>query len=494
MNILMIEVAASFGDGSVPAGVLCAASSVYRKGHNVKIIDLVTEQIDYAGIRNIIDEFRPHVIGLGGITSSYRNCKELMLRLKWDYGRIPLIVGGVITSVSDLLLTRAGADYIVHGEGEISFPNLIEAIQEDRDPALVNGISFRRNSEIIRTPPQAQITDLDAIPFPEYSLLNMNRYFYPIEKWVDWYFRNEPSEAERIYEKLSGKKYIMPLMTARGCTHKCIFCYRHQRGIRQHSVEYAISLMNHLRKTYGAGMFQIQDELTTYNKTWVMQFCNRIIAEEMGIFFIVLSARVDTVDEEMLSRLKEAGCLMLNYGYESGSNVILKEIRKGVTREQALKAGLLSKKIGIKNIPEMMIGFPSETEATVSDTIDFLKRLDMWPISINVPIPFPRTPLWEYGVKNKIIGDEEEFILQYRRGLFVNFTKFSDKKLARLVTKVQYDTHLHWLWKRRRYLAWLFVFLKKIFVGRVRFWMPEKTYLEMKKVYGELRNRLLGRT
>lgn len=239
---------------------------------------------------------------------------------------------------------------------------------------------------------------LDDIPMPEYGLLQMDHYLESAERWRDSYFKHDRLEYERVSEQLAGKKYMFPIITAIGCTHKCIFCYRHHKGLRQHSVQYVLSMMKHFHNLYGVDVFQINDELTTGNKAWVKEFCETIKRENLPICFIVLSARVDTVDEELLAMLKAANCLMINYGYESGSNIILKEIRKGVTRESALKAGLLTKAAGIRNIPEIIIGFPSETVETGDETIDFLKQLNTWPVSVYTPIPFPETPLWQYAM------------------------------------------------------------------------------------------------
>ncbi len=482
MNILMFEAPSKDGQGSIPFGLLCASTIAHHHGHNVRLIDLVKEQMSNDALEKVIKEFSPELIGIGGITAGYKNCKELIGVIKKNNNHIPIVIGGVITSVSDLLLKNAGADFIVHGESEISFPNLIKALEKGDDISIVKGISFLKNGEIYRTENQIQIKNLDDIPIPEYSLLDMDKYLTPADNWVKTYFSYDKNVYKETITKLSGK-YLFPIITARGCTHKCIFCYRHQIGIRQHSVKYITNLMKFLHEKYNVGVFQINDELTTVKKKWVLEFCDALIRENLGIFFIILSARVDNVDEEILLRLKKAGCLMLNYGYESGSDTILKEIKKGVTRGQVLKSGLLSKKVGLKNVPEIIIGFPSETEETVEETIDFLKQLDTWPISVNTPIPFPETPLWQYGVDHKFINDKEEFVLNYERGLFVNFTKYSDIKVKQFARKVLYDTHLYWLKQRKNYLIYILILFKKIIVMYLVLPLPENIFTRIKKVY-----------
>ena len=478
----MIQVPTLERDGSVPFGLLYAASAAYRNGHNVKILDLVRENLSYGDVKKIIEDFSPRLVGLGGITASYKNCKELVANIKNDFKNIVIVVGGVLASIPDLLLKNAHVDFVVHGEGEISFPNLIKTIEEGGDVSAVKGISFLKGEKICRTDIQPQISNLDDIPIPECTLLDVDKYLEPAENWVDWYFKHDKDEHRKMLDRLSGKK-LFPIITSRGCPYRCIFCYRHHRGLRQHSVKYIINMIKFLRDNYDVGIFQISDELTTANKKWVLSFCDAVINEDLNSYFIVLSARADTVDEEMLVKLKEAGCMMINYGYESGSDVILKEIKKSVTRQQNLRAGILTKNVVIKNIPEIMIGFPSETQETVKETIDFLKQIDTWPISINTPIPFPQTPLWQYAVEHSLINDKEGFVLGYRRWVFVNFTKYSDKKVLRLANKVKYDVQLHWLKNRKSYGLYLVCFLQGIFVALTKSVLPNTTYVVLRKVY-----------
>jgi len=483
MKVLMMEVPTRERDGSVPFGLLYAASSAHRRGHEVRIVDLVKEDLRDDELLRMIRDFAPGVIGMGGITSSYGRCKELVALIKKDFPAVPIVAGGVIASVADLLLTRAGVDYVVHGEGEISFPNLIQALEAQADVALVAGISFLRDGQLRRTAHQEQIRDLDAIPMPHYGLLKMENYLETLDKWIAHYLRIEDDVNKSVRKVLAGKRYMFPIITARGCTHKCIFCYRHHRGLRQHSVGYVIAMIRHLHETYGVDVLQINDELTTGSKAWIRAFCAALKKEGLPIALIVLSARVDNVDAEILSLLKEVNCIMINYGYESGANDILKEIRKGVTREKALETGLLTKKAGIINIPEIIVGFPSETRATVEETIDFLKRLDTWSFSINTPIPFPETPLWDYAVKRGLIKDKEEFVLGYRRGVFINLTGFSDRELLSLVAKVHYDPYLIWLRRRGHYRLYLKTLLVRLFAVNLRQILPESVFAGLRTVY-----------
>ncbi|MGK5092832.1 radical SAM protein [Deltaproteobacteria bacterium TL4] len=483
MNVLMIETPSEEFEGSLPFGLLSAATAAFHAGHKVKIVDLVKYSISDDNFIEIVGEFKPQTVGIGGITAGYKRCKELIHLLKAAYPEIIIIVGGVITSVSGLLLKKAGADVVVHGEAEITFPHLLTTLAQGGDIAGVPGISFLKDGSIFRTERRPQVRNLDDIPFPEYSLIKVEDYLDSAENWLNHYFKGTAEYAEMV-SKLKGK-HLFPIITARGCTDKCSFCYRHLQGVRQHGVEYVVKMMRFLHETYNVSLFQINDELTTAKKKWVMSFCDALIAAPMDIYFIVLSARVDTVDDETLVRLKQAGCVMLNYGYESGSDVILDEMNKRSSKVQNLAAGLRTKNAGIKNVPEIIIGYPSETEETVADTIDFLKKLNVWPISVNTPIPFPETALWDHAVKEGIIGDMEEFVLGYERGRFINFTKMSDQKLKMLAFKTYIDTKLHYLKTHHLEKEYYQTLMNK--AARMAFFkLPPSVYAQLRKSKGRV--------
>ena len=457
MKALFIECPSREKNESLPFGLLYAASAFERLGNEVQIIDLSNEDWDFIKLCKGIDNYQPEIICFGGITPSYRRLKNISVPLKEKYKDIPFIVGGVISSIAELLIESAKIDIVVKGEAEIVFPSLLAAIKNKDSLNNIRGIVFKAGERIIVTTKPQQVDDLDTIPIPNYELVNMPTYLMPVEKWISQFFNEEEGRAIKV--RLKTANYILPIITARGCTHACVFCYRHMRGIRQHSVDYIVNHILYLKNKYGVGIFQINDELTTSNRQWVLDFCSKVIEQKLEIFFIVLSGRVDNVDEEMLTALKAAGCLMINYGYETGSVKIIKEIHKGVTIDQSLKTALLTKKMGLKNIPEIMIGFPGETPDTVKETISFLKAINTWPISMNFPLPFPQTPLWNEAKKKGLIPNDEEFILGYDNAsnFTLNLTDYPDNEVKSWFDNILYSVHLHYLFTHHKYKDWLII-------------------------------------
>lgn len=454
MKVLLLEVPSRERNASPPYGILYAGGAILRCGHEAKIIDYSNERFSFEGLRKEIKDYRPNTIGFGGITSSYRNLKHYALFLKDHFPHIPIIAGGVVSCIDELLLKKAKVDIVVRCEGEIAIPPILRYYQDEEEIGNIPGISYLKNGEVIRNECNMQVSVLDEIPFPPYELLDIKKYLYPAKDWVEIYFRYDSKEKNLVTKRLKNSPYMLSIMTSRGCTHRCIFCYRHIKGIRQHSVPYVIELIKYLKNKYGIGFFQFCDELTTASKKWVFDFCDALQRQQLDINFIILSARADNVDLDMLKRLKETGCLMLNYGYESGSDAILKEIGKGVNRQQNIRACELTKRAGIMNIPEIMIGFPGENDDTISDTVSFLKIADRYPVSVNFVLPFPKTPLWQYCVDKGLIRDEESFILNYgEAGNFqINLTKFPDTTVKNWWVRIMYETTRQACIKNRDFL------------------------------------------
>jgi radical SAM superfamily enzyme YgiQ (UPF0313 family) len=161
-----------------------------------------------------------------------------------------------------------------------------------------------------------------------------------------------------------------------------------------------------------------------------MELCDAIEKNKLDIFFIIGAARVDKIDERMLRRLKKTGCIEIGYGQESGSDTILKEYGKGVTSQKNKETTLLTKKIGLINSVQLVIGSPSETTGTICETIQFLKDVDAYQYSLNYLIPLPETPIWEYVKENKLVKDVEQYldmVAEYGGVPLINLTKEPDK-------------------------------------------------------------------
>ncbi len=407
------------------------------KGHEVRVYDLIFSSPDE--LLKEIAGFRPDIIGYSGIASSYPITKEVSLKIRKAYPDVIQMAGGPLSSTGKLMLEHNVVDYVVHGEAEISLPKLLDHLEGKGNIRLedIGGISYIEDGKPRRNPPEPQISDLDTIEFPAYDLLDINCYTRTLTEFRDTFGYSVTSNKklnDRI-EKLvaSGEHRMIELVTSRGCTHACLFCYRHVRGIRRHSVEYSIRHMRMLKDKYGIRGFAIGDELFNNDLDWAYEFFDAIEKEFKGeVFYRIIGARVDKVDKNFLNRLFESGCIDISYGIESGSPKILKEYRKGATVEQNIDAVRMSVDSGLHCAVQLVIGSHIEDTSTILETTRFLEKVNAFAsTSVNYLIPLPETPIWKYIQERNIIPATEEYlerVAQYG-GMFslgLNLTKSND--------------------------------------------------------------------
>lgn len=442
MNILLINVPSRKGSGglTLPLGLLYLGGIIEKCGHRAKIIDPYLDDVNikdfnrfFEKIDTIIEEYKPSIIGYGGIATSYGRTKKLSLHIKSKHPKIMQVVGGPLASVYELLLTKTKVDVVFHGETEVSFPLFLKKAEKEKQIHDVPGISFLLDGKIMRNDPAEQIKNLDKILFPAYHLIDMSQYLQSSKERLDTYkplIENNPN-CHDVIDIVGTKTYYIPIIASRGCTNRCSFCYRHVQGIRRHSVGYVINHIKFLKKKYGISGFQFCDELFNSSYEWVMELCDAIQKNKLDIFFMIGGARADKIDENILRQLKRAGCIEIAYGQESGSDTILKEYRKGVTSQKNKETTLLTKKVGLISSVQLVVGSPSETTSTICETIQLLKDVNAYQYSLNYLIPLPETPIWEYVKENKLIEDVEHYldlVAEYGGAVpLINLTKEPDK-------------------------------------------------------------------
>jgi anaerobic magnesium-protoporphyrin IX monomethyl ester cyclase len=461
-RILLINVPSRKGSGGfvLPLGLLYLGGIIERCGHEARILDPYLKDLElkefdenFDEIDKIICEYKPSIIGYGGIGSSYGRTKRLVKHVKAKNPGILQIAGGPLASVYKYLLPSAGIDLVFHGETEVSFPLFLSKYVKGEPYFDTPGISYLKDGEVVRNPLAEQLKDLDTVPFPAYHMVDIERYFYDFNSWKESFgmqLKTGPQYAG-ILKKLGNKRKCMFIITSRGCTHACLFCYRHVKGVRQHSVDYVIKHMKQLKDKYGVEGFFISDELFNSNSQWVLDFCDALEKEKLDVVYIVGGARIDKMDEKMLRRLKETGCIQISYGQESGSDTILKEYRKGITSKQNKDLTQLTNDLGILCTVQLVIGAPSESDKTIRENIQFLKDLNAYQYSINYFIPFPETPIWKSVEEKGLIPDVEKYLDQVAEEggrPIVNLTGSRDAVWRRWIMKIRKEMRLHYYKKK----------------------------------------------
>jgi radical SAM superfamily enzyme YgiQ (UPF0313 family) len=338
-------------------------------------------------IRKTLADYDPDLVGITTMTTKFGSVLKTARIVKKHNPELLVVVGGPhATLLPEQTLTSENIDIVVRGEGERTVVELTNALKERglRIDALrdIKGISYRWNGKIVHNPSREFIKNLDEVPLPARDLL-----MYP---------RNYTSED------------MGAIMAFRGCPFHCSYCC-HPWGnlVRHRSAENVIREMKQVKSDYGTRQFEFKDDTFTVNKRWVLEFCERLISERLKVNWSC-TTRADLLNEELVRMMKKAGCNVVKLGIETGSERILKETKKGITIDQVKRAAKLLNTYGMFWSGYFMMGLPTETEEDIRKTYEFMKALNPHYAGLGVYNPFPKTDLFDQGVKLRLLNPEIE--------------------------------------------------------------------------------------
>lgn len=428
MKVLLIQPPhADREPGVFPLGIGYIANSLMDAGCKVEVLDIHAHKFTEMKIKEKLRGTHYDLVGINAFSTQYKAVKWLIKELKNIDKNKKIIVGGPLaTHNPTLLLENTEADICVVGEGEITIKSIIENIDDLKE---VKGIYFKIDGEIRKTAPQQYIRNLDEIGFVPYEIFPVDIYF----KYLGLYG--------------GTAKKVINLISSRGCPYNCNFCSRTFEGARFRSIDNIITELKLLKERYSIDGVLFNDELVISSKKRVYELCDKIKALniEWGC-----QGRANMVDLDLLKAMKAAGCVYVGYGVESGSQKILDNMNKRVTVEQNEKAIINTLKAGLLPVVQMIFGYPGEDEKTIQETVDFFKKLYYSPptpqdkeAELSLITPLPGAPLYNDCLKNGMIDNEEEYLLNLERGynpncpVLLNFTKFGNEELLSLKKKTE---------------------------------------------------------
>ncbi|MCK5159127.1 MAG: B12-binding domain-containing radical SAM protein [Candidatus Heimdallarchaeota archaeon] len=415
---------------NIPYGLSLIAAVLDKDGQEVVLLDANAYRLS---VDEIIEEIKDEdfdLIGLSGLVTTYRFQKKLASKLRIVSPKSLIISGGgCATSIPHEMLTWIPEiDLCGIGEGEKTILDIIAHIG-DRDFTDVLGIVYRdQNGKIIENPKRPLMTpvELDQLPYPALDMLPME----------DVYFKNSSLAVSR--EAFESKRRV-DIISERGCPWGCTFCFHNVGGrkVRYQSPKYVVEMIKHFRFKYAIDFVTLIDENMLANKKRAMEFCD--LYEEAGLADIVKwgsTGHPNTIDPDILPRLKECGCTYLEIGGESADNRILKEIKKNTTVDKLQRALDLTLKVGINPVMNFMVGYEGEDLQSIYRTTKFWIKngFQIFPFIIT---PYPGSELY-YKNMDKILeqydGKLENFILALGDAteLTVNISTFSDPELLGL--------------------------------------------------------------
>jgi len=372
-------------ESQYPLGLLYLQGALEKEKHQTIVQDY--NRYDWEKVKDkIIDSIKqlnPDVVGLNCVTMNRTAGFKIAKIVKKINPKIKIILGGIhASSLYKQILENFPIDAIVIGESDHTIGPLINAFEKNESLKNVKGIAYKNTkNEIIVTKPNIPIHDLDSIPFPRHE----------------------------VFRKVIEKTKTAVMITSRGCPFGCTFCSTSRywgRMWRPRNYKNVVDEIESLVQTFPElEMIQFYDDTFTLNNKRVIDICNEIMKRKIKINWIC-AGRVDVITREMLVKMKQAGCVDISYGVESGSEKILKAIDKNITKEQVKKVIDMTNSVGLPYEVYLMVGPPGENWETVKETVKFLKTLKNVNVNSVAKLQlYPNTATYDLAKKQSLVDD-----------------------------------------------------------------------------------------
>lgn len=406
----------------VPIGLLYLAASLEAAGHEAVIYDaLIDADLDHpvrdtggryhvgATREAFIERLRAERPEIVGVTNPFADFAEMAL---WATraarealpGCTTVIGGPHATAVPQFFLADDSVDFVLRGEGEVSFPALLDGLRRGVAPVSLEGVAGRqRDGTLFMGRPAPVIADLDALPLPAYHLIDMERYFALVRQGF-------PSRFAFEYE---GSEREVSIVTSRGCPFGCIFCGNHLhmgRRFRGHSPARVLRHMALLIETYGVRHFHVEDDNFSFDGERLDAILSGILERRWRITWDAPNGiRADTLTPGLLEKIRRTGCTYLTVGVESGNQEVLKKVvRKALSLEAVEQTAAACRRSQIDVHAFYIVGFPGETPAQIDDTFALAQRLyrryDVVP-HVSMARPLPGTELYRLCEERGFLTD-----------------------------------------------------------------------------------------
>lgn len=423
-----------------PLGLAYIAAVLENSGYTVSILDavvegfnreefagknLVTYGLSFEEIEERIRDFDPDYVGISCLFSTQStNAHRICGIAKRVNPNIITVMGGAHPSALPAeTLKDENVDFVVIGEGEYTFRDLIGRLKDGQNYSELEGIAYREDGSIVVRPKTSFIENLDEIPLPARHLLPMEKYFNI----------NRPHGVTR-------KTPNTPMITSRGCSANCVFCSVHTvwgKRFRARSPENVLGEIKHLIDTYGVREIHFEDDNLTLDKERAKEIFQGIVDNGFDIVWTTPNGvAAFALDEEMLPLLKKSGCYKLYLAIESGDEEILhKVVRKPLDLRRVRSLVKTIKKIGISVDAFFVVGFPGETKEQIGRTFRFARGLNLENAFFFIATPYPGTDLYELCQREGHLV--KDFSLENLRvgKASIRLRDFSPEELERLVAR-----------------------------------------------------------
>ena len=374
------------GKGYYPKlGLLYVAAYYEREtGNKPVFIDCPPENVTVSDLRRRVREIKPDMVAMSIMTFNLLDALHAAKVLKQENREVKICLGGPhVNLYPNETLNLPDVDYVVFGEGEPIFTKLAKTLEaegpDSKSLKNIKGLGWKRESISQVNEPETELLDLDTLPNPARHLVDVSQYEHIIGE---------------------GRQFFT-IQATRGCPAACSFCDIRKTTFRTRSAENVVAEVEELVAQGVDDLFFVDDTITI-NKKNLLHFCDLIVKRGIKINYKI-SARVDTVSEDLLRALKRSGCYRIHYGIESATPRHLKYLQKGQTPEKVERACQMTRKAGIGFFAYMMIGIPHETRKEMFATVDLAKRLKPDYAQFSICTPYPKTELYFQMLKEGIV-------------------------------------------------------------------------------------------
>jgi anaerobic magnesium-protoporphyrin IX monomethyl ester cyclase len=366
-------------------------SAILKPNHETLLVDYQTEKKTFNDLINDIKNFKPDIIYFSITNSTIFEDLKICKNIRKLFPQIIIILKGALFFNPDKeilnKLDLVDIDFLIGGEVEFSIGPLIQAIQTGNKKFLeIPGILYKNQFGWTPTSFNEWNADLDSLPFPDRFSMNNN-----------------------LYQRPDTGEPMATIATTRGCGAKCTYCLTpviSGAKLRERSPKNIFEELYECVHDHGITNFFFKSDTFTMNKHWVEKLCNYITNSDLHKKISwVANSRVNPLVQETLLQMKDAGCWLVAYGFESGSPETLLKIRKGATVEQNLIAREMTKKAGLQCFGFFLIGLPWEKTSNIEETKKHIYELDCEFLELHIAVPYFGTNLYAEINKENLLDD-----------------------------------------------------------------------------------------
>jgi len=415
MNMRKLGRFANLLEPMPPTGLAYIAGAMDAHGAHVRVIDMFAEKLSGEEVVARARRFKPDLVGMTVLTPSAPVCEHLVRGIRKAVPHAKHIWGGIHAEVFATEICRdSGVDFCVHGDGELTSQELLDALDSGTDDfSNIDGLTWRNvDGDVVTNTPRALNKDLDDLPYPAWNLFPIHRYgLLPFADFA---------------------KPVLTMAGSRGCPYRCDYCSLIHTGGKTYRKRDPIKLVDEyqfLVERYGVKQIGFIDPIFPLVKKDLRPFCEEIARRGLDEKCAWLSeTRADRLDPETCQLMYDGGCRRVLMGIESGVDMLLGNVNKTLTTAKVREGVANAHAAGLQSVGLFMIGLPGETPELTRETIQFSIDLDLDFAKYAITVPFPGSKLFDDRWQKDLYRDDWD-----------NYTTFNPDPDALIYHPVGYD-------------------------------------------------------